>query len=316
MDSPLFVMNPSLRQLKAFLQVARLRSFTRAAEQLHISQAGLSSMMRELERQIGCRLFDRTTRKVMLTQAGAQLLPVAERAALELDAVAAAIGRMDYLARRTVSIAAAPLLASALLPEVCAKFSRMQPEVKVRIKDVDGRRLISMVETGESDLAFGIFLRPAAGLERRPIVRLGLIWIAPMGERVKATPDAGVRSMPWARIPDMPLIGLPADSPYQQLVDSYLSPHGRANEDRQVFNTFHALIAMVTAGFGAAILPSYAIPALRGLPLQIALLTSPKAQLDLYQVTKKGRARGPAEEDLTSCLATVVKRRCSLRADA
>src|SRR5690606_34346612 len=129
------VMNPSLRQLKAFLQVARLRSFTRAAEQLHISQAGLSSMMRELERQIGCRLFDRTTRKVMLTQAGAQLLPVAERAALELDAVAAAIGRMDYLARRTVSIAAAPLLASALLPEVCAKFSRMQPEVKVRIKD-------------------------------------------------------------------------------------------------------------------------------------------------------------------------------------
>ena len=63
-------MNITLRPLKAFTQTARLGSFTRAAEQMHITQAGLSIMMRELETQMGCRLFDRTTRLLSLTAAG------------------------------------------------------------------------------------------------------------------------------------------------------------------------------------------------------------------------------------------------------
>ena len=63
-------MNLSTRQMRAFLQVARIDNFTRAAEQAHITQAGLSILIREMEKQLGCRLFDRTTRMVSLTPAG------------------------------------------------------------------------------------------------------------------------------------------------------------------------------------------------------------------------------------------------------
>jgi DNA-binding transcriptional LysR family regulator len=68
-------MNVSTRQLQAFIAIARLGSFTRAAEEVFMTQAGLSLMLKDLEAQVGARLFDRTTRSVRLTVAGETLLP-------------------------------------------------------------------------------------------------------------------------------------------------------------------------------------------------------------------------------------------------
>ena len=67
----------SSRQLRAFVLVARYRSFSRAAAALFITPSGLSLLIRELERQLGVRLFDRTTRQVELTTAGSEMLAVA-----------------------------------------------------------------------------------------------------------------------------------------------------------------------------------------------------------------------------------------------
>jgi len=72
-------MNITSRQLKAFVLTARHQSFSRAAEELFITQSGMSVLVRELESQLGFRLFERTTRKVMLTEFGSKFLPVADR---------------------------------------------------------------------------------------------------------------------------------------------------------------------------------------------------------------------------------------------
>ena len=109
-------MNLSTRQMRAFLHVARLGNFTRAAEQAHITQAGLSILIREMEKQLACRLFDRTTRVVTLTPAGRRLLPVVERLLTDLDDVAAQLGAEGDAARQTLRIAATPLVSSHLLP--------------------------------------------------------------------------------------------------------------------------------------------------------------------------------------------------------
>ena len=69
-------MNISTRQLQAFLAIARLGSFTRAAEEMFVTQAGLSLMLKDFETQVGARLFDRTTRSVRLTPSGESLLPL------------------------------------------------------------------------------------------------------------------------------------------------------------------------------------------------------------------------------------------------
>src|SRR6185369_8249516 len=102
-DSEALAMNITTRQLKAFVLTARHQSFSRAAEELFITQSGMSVLVRELETQLGFRLFERTTRKVMLTDPGAMFLPVAERSLRELETAAlhlsrAAAGAGDCLA--------------------------------------------------------------------------------------------------------------------------------------------------------------------------------------------------------------------------
>src|SRR2546428_573153 len=72
------VLNITVRQLEAFIAVAQLEGFTRAAERVHLTQSAVSILIRELERQLRIQLFDRSTRKVQLTEAGKEFLPFAE----------------------------------------------------------------------------------------------------------------------------------------------------------------------------------------------------------------------------------------------
>src|SRR5688500_18016150 len=132
-------MNLSMRQMRAFLHVARIGNFTRAAEQAHMTQAGLSTLVREMERQLGVRLFDRTTRMVGLTAAGRRLLPVVERVLGELDEVTGRLGAEGDEARQTLRVAATPLVSSNLLPQVFARFRESHPRIRLRLFDADLR---------------------------------------------------------------------------------------------------------------------------------------------------------------------------------
>src|SRR5579871_4430754 len=89
-------MEYSSRQLRAFHLVAQHRSFARAAEALLITPSGLSVLIRELERQLGFRLFDRTTRQVTLTRHGTELLAVTQPSLKALDT---AIARIEQSAK-------------------------------------------------------------------------------------------------------------------------------------------------------------------------------------------------------------------------
>ena len=81
------------RQLRAFVFTARHGNFTRAAGQMFITQSAVTVLVRELEAQLGFRLFDRTTRKVKLTESGSKFLPIAERCLSDLEAAAVTIRR-------------------------------------------------------------------------------------------------------------------------------------------------------------------------------------------------------------------------------
>ncbi|MEN3297742.1 MAG: hypothetical protein V7642_6995 [Burkholderiales bacterium] len=279
-------MNISLRQLKAFLQVARLGNFTRAAEQMHITQAGLSIMMRELEAQLDCRLFDRTTRIVTLTPAGEQFLPVAARTLADLESSAAQLGAITAAARQTLLVGATPLVSSNVLPRVCQAFRIAHPEVNVKLVDTDQAQVQRLVEHGELDFGLGAFFKPASGIELTPLFPYRLIWISPGGDGSGNQP---VGSMPWEALVEVQLIGLPADNKIQQFIENHLAGIGRGNDERPTFNTFETLIAMVAAGVGTAIVPSYAIAACQRHRVRAALLDEPATPLNFYRVTKRGR---------------------------
>lgn len=125
----------SSRQLRAFHLVARHRSFARAAEALLITPSGLSVLIRELERQVGFRLFDRTTRQVSLTALGSELIGVTEPSLSRLDS---AISRIEQTAKgreRWISIGTTPWLAANVLPPAIGQFRERRPDLRVRLFD-------------------------------------------------------------------------------------------------------------------------------------------------------------------------------------
>jgi DNA-binding transcriptional LysR family regulator len=298
------LMNITLRQLKAFTHTARLGSFTRAAEVLHITQAGLSIMMRELETQLDCRLFDRTTRSLSLTAAGESFLPVAARALAELEAAAAHLGEMSEKARQTLRIAATPLVSSNLLPTVCRAFRKRHPEVTIRILDTGLAQVSASVENGEADFGMGFFFEAQRGIERTALYAFQLMLVTPTGDGWEAR--HGIDGKPgvitWKALRDLPLVGLPPDNPIQGVVEHHLGPLGRANEERLTFNHVDTLIAMVAAGMGAAIVPSFAMVACRRQPVHTRALKSPAVPLNFYRISRRGREVAPAASAFTAML--------------
>lgn len=292
-------MNLSVRQMRAFLHVARIGNFTRAAEQAHMTQAGLSTLVREMERQLGCRLFDRTTRMVVPTAAGRRLLPVVERVLTELDDVTAHLGAEGDQARQTLRIAATPLVSSNLLPQVFGRFRASHPAIQLKLFDADLRDVEAMVAGGEADMGLGFFFKAAPGLDRKPVGRFQLMRVAPAD--TQETPPAPGR-VPWSSLRSAPLLGLPQSNPIQKVIDVHLGAIGRADAERPAFNFFGTLISMVEAGFGTAVMPTFALAACRRHRVRTDILVTPRVGIDFYRVTRRGAAETPAMQAFTGAL--------------
>jgi DNA-binding transcriptional LysR family regulator len=278
-------MNLSIRQMRAFLHVAHIGNFTRAAEQAHMTQAGLSTLVREMERQLGCRLFDRTTRTVGLTAAGRKLLPVVERVLTDLDDVTARLGVEGDEARQTLRVAATPLVSSHLLPQVFHQFRESHPTVSVKLFDADLRDVEAMVTAGEADMGLGFFFKAAPGLERTPVGRFHLMRVAPAEPKQAPAP---IGSAPWAALRTAQLLGLPQSNPIQKVIDQHLATIGRADAQRPAFNFFGTLISMVEAGFGTAVVPTFALAACRRHRVRTDVLVKPKVGMDFFRITRRG----------------------------
>ena len=146
-------LNLSTRQLRAFLALAELRSFTRAASRCHLSQPAFSALVRSLEDMLGARLFDRDTRNVELTAEGRLLEEPARRLLADFDGLAADIG--DRVARRKgrVSVAALPSLAAGWLPGIFSRFRRANPGIELALHDTLSDQCLELVRSGRADFA-------------------------------------------------------------------------------------------------------------------------------------------------------------------
>src|SRR5688500_5626984 len=127
-------MNITLRQLQAFCTVARLGSFTKAANALHTTQPALSVQIGQLEDALGLRLFDRTTRTVAITRVGEELLPRAERTLAELAGIVDSASGLGAKNAGRIVVAALPSVASSFLPEAIASFRAKFPNVQIVLR--------------------------------------------------------------------------------------------------------------------------------------------------------------------------------------
>jgi len=290
------------RQLRAFVLVAQHRSFARAAEALFITPSGLSLLVRELETQVGFRLFDRTTRHVAITVRGEELLAVARRGMQDFEAAVSRLGQTAKAASETISLGAPPLVASNILPHAIKEFHANHPELRVRLFDADLNTIRRNVEAGQLDIGLGPFGR-LPGIRRTPFFRFSFVVIRPVGE-----PGVHRASNTWSALKGETLLTLPATSVVQQLVDRQLADADIVPGSTIVLNSLDTLIAMVEAEHGIAVIPSFGVPACRNRRVVMSRLINPVVTFDFYQISSRAHVLPPGADSFTNFLQGYIAR--------
>jgi DNA-binding transcriptional LysR family regulator len=280
-------MNISLRQLTAFLGVASSCSFTKTAQRLHLSQAALSAIIRELESQLQCRLLNRTTRTVSLTEAGKAFLPVATQVINAIEGSALELGKMGREEQRVLRVGVTPHIAVSLMPAVLRQYALLAPSVNVQVTDSAPGDLLQMVEAGDLDVAYGAFFVKASGVDRVPIFPTCLVVVSPLDE-LAAWSDFEKSDVTWHCLKDVPLIALPKDNPIQRLIEENLAREMVQTGKRTEVGHLETAIAMAEAGFGVAIVPSLSEAICQRFRVRLSVIR-PIVELSFYCITKAGR---------------------------
>lgn len=199
-------MNVTLRQLRAFVTVARTGSFTGAARHLHLTQSALSGLVRELETNLGVQLAHRTTRSVQLSRIGTEFLPLAERILEDLERALGSISQLKSLDAGTVRVAAPQLMSCTLLPEVVAGFKTLHPRVDVTIIDCQVEEVSARVLSGEVDLGIGPERAPNSDLSSQILFEMPFLAVMPKGH-----PLGEVSQVAWGDLMRYPMISLRGD---------------------------------------------------------------------------------------------------------
>ncbi|WP_066266646.1 LysR family transcriptional regulator [Hydrogenophaga palleronii] len=288
-------LNLNLRQLKAFLGVVETSNFTKAAQKLHLSQAALSASIRELEGQLRCRLFERTTRSVQLTDAGRKLLPVAQQVVDSMDGVASELQHLERCGVTRLRLGFTPILASNVVPELLGEFQRQFPMVQVDLVDAGPGELLEKVEADQLDAAFGAFAQKRSGLSQLQIAPATLMLVcsgqfSAIGKRIA-----------WPQVFDYPLISLTPRSPIAQLVTKIARQHETEIRTPMVVNHLETALGMVEKGFGVAVFPSFAQAAWRRYGVRTSEIY-PAVSIDYFRITKAGKDTSAALDGMTQLL--------------
>ena len=259
-----------LRQLRFFVAVAELMNVSRAAEALNISQSALSRQLQALEDDIGLTLFDRVGKRLVLTAEGEEMLP---RAAAMVEQAEALSLRADDLARGRIGrlrIGSTPQTIASLIAPALKAFRNDHPLIEVALLEGANRELLEMVERGAVHVAIAGAQDPAA-FGSAPLFNAELLAYLPPDH-----PRAKARALPIESLKDAPFLLLRRGFLTREMFDHACRRAGIRPRVVLESDSPHALVAMVEAGHGVAILSSSAANGIRSsAPVAVTLEGKP-----------------------------------------
>jgi LysR family cyn operon transcriptional activator len=259
-----------LGPLRSFLVLARERNVTRAAEVLHLTQPAVSNQLARLERELG-RLFDRTSKGLLLTPAGRLFHGYVEQALGRLDDGEAALAELAGLERGSLAVGGGATATTYLLPSLLGRFHAEHPAIRLFVREQGSQSVVEAVLSGELDL--GVVTLPvethAGGGARLEVGRLEierwledeLLLIVPPGHAL-----AKRRRYRWRDLDGQPVVLFEAGTAVRALIDRRLASAGIDVEIVMELRSIESIKQMVAQGIGAAFVSSFALgPQQRGL---------------------------------------------------
>ena len=294
----------TIRQLSCFAAVAEAGSFTMAAHRLALAQPALTATIQKLESELGVRLFDRSGRHVELTEAGRDLLPMAERLLRDLDGTVEDIRGFGRGSRGHISVVAAPSAIEAILAPAIERFVQDHPAVRLTIRDAAADEVRRRVLSRSAD--FGLTSRttedPSLVFEPLMRDRLGVVCRSDHPLAQAAGPLA------WEALRGHDLVGHTLDTSTRLQLQRVPSIDSLLGEPQYQVSSVTGLHWLLRGGPRAAIVPALVagLPLLRDFPFRP--LTGPEVPRDVGLVFRRGAETTPVAEALA--------RRCREVADA
>ena len=245
------MINITLKQIRAFVAVARSRSFAEACAVVHLSQPALSIAVKNLEEAVGGALLARSTRTLALTPEGEAFYPVAQRLLEDWDGALLDLHNLFAMRRGKLTVAAMPSFASNQLPQVVRHYRRRYPDVNVAVQDVIAESVVEMVRNGRVEIGVTFDPGDATDLQFRPLFTDRFVAVLP-----PAHPLAARRRLSWRALQASSFLALQRPSSIRALIDRTIEDSAI---DLPVELEAHQLATigrMVAAGLGVSAVPA------------------------------------------------------------
>ncbi|HKL77135.1 MAG TPA: LysR family transcriptional regulator [Gammaproteobacteria bacterium] len=285
----------SLRQLEVFEAIARLGSFKRAAQTLHVTQPTVSMQIRKLSEAVGLPLFEQVGKRVYLTEAGETLNQRCRELFGTLEHLETEVANLQGLTQGRLRLAVVTT-AKYFAPRLLGAFCERYPGVDVSLKVTNRERVLERLEANQDDLY--IFGRPPAGVEVEavPFLRNPLVALGP-----PAHPLASRRQVPLADLGAHPFLAREPGSGTRLAVERLCDAHGVALKVRMELGSNEAIKQSVAAGMGLSVLSQHTLVGSGG---EVAVLDVAGFPIERqwYVVYPRGKERSVAVETFMAYL--------------
>jgi len=284
------------RRLQVFHTVARLLSFTKAAETLHMTQPAVTFQVRQLEEHFNTRLFDRTHNRISLTEAGSRVFEYADRIFQLYGEMENSVREMTGEISGGVTLGASTTVAEYMLPSLLGDFKDKYPDVVIHLKVSNSDGIVSMVENNTIDL----------GVVEAPVSNKNLaVEVCRFDQLVLIVPPdhvlAGEESVSFREIFEHPFICREEGSGTREVVADYLSAQNADNKELTIameLGSPEAVKGAVEAGMGISIVSGATIQKELRLGTLVAVALEPPLKRAYSFVHQKQKFRLRVMEEL------------------
>ena len=295
--------DPTVVQLRGFAAVAHQRHFGAAADELSVTQPAVSAAIASLEASLGAKLFERSSRGVILTTLGEQLLPLAHQALAALNDLVADAGRSGQVHHGPLRLGVIPTVAPYLLPTILEAFGTRFPALVPEVTEAMTRALVEALESGSLDL-----LVMALPCEKAETVELPLYW----EEFVLLVHDrhrlAGARGLPTTTLQGLEVLLLEEGHCMRDQTIDVCRQAGATVGQAAKMASLTTVSQLVAAGIGVTLLPASAVPVEVREPLSTAHFGgSPLPGRRVGMVHRRSSTRAGEYAELAEVLRGAIK---------
>jgi LysR family transcriptional regulator, cyn operon transcriptional activator len=289
-----------IRQLRYFRDIAQTEHLTQSARNLFVTQSTLSHGLRQLEDELGVKLFDRVGRGLRLSQAGAAFQTYAGRALQEIEAGRMALTEMSGLQSGTLTVGVIPTFLNTLIPATVAAFSAAYPKVRIVVRDLRADPIEELLMTGQLDVGIAFHPTERAEIEAEPLFEERMLLVVGVGH-----PLMGRRSLAMKALAKVPLALLTRSFATRRLIDDAFHEAGVSPQIRVEMESVESLLAVCRSGVLASVVPERA--AKQAEDLHSIALVSPQLVRRAGVLWRKDASRSAAAQEFIALLRPAVR---------